>query len=232
MVHHYVYITTNNISGKKYIGKHSSNKLNNYYLGSGRALLLAIKKYGRHNFTKKIVATYESEDEAYSAEYQLINEHDAVVDENYYNLSIGGKGGISGGFLTQQHKEKISKSNKGKTWKWSEESKRNIFGRPSVFKDKQRSDITKKKMSDSKKGRRVGEDTKEKIRKHNIGNNNPNYGSRWINNGIENKKISANQILPEGWIFGRLVQHIVGFGGSGIKFSGITRSSDKPTSKK
>ena len=41
----FVYVTTNLINGKKYLGKH--NGKSNSYLGSGKALKKAIKKYGK-----------------------------------------------------------------------------------------------------------------------------------------------------------------------------------------
>ena len=37
----------------------------------------------------------------------------------------------------------------------------------------------------------------------NTGKNNPMYGTIWINNGIENKKIRGD--IPEGWVRGRLI---------------------------
>ena len=51
----YIYETTNLINGKKYIGKHKSNKFDTWYLGSGIVLKKAIKKYGRENFQTIII---------------------------------------------------------------------------------------------------------------------------------------------------------------------------------
>ena len=44
--YNYVYITTNKINGKFYIGKHSTDNLNDKYLGSGILICKAEKKYG------------------------------------------------------------------------------------------------------------------------------------------------------------------------------------------
>ena len=53
-----IYEIKNLINGKKYIGKDSKNNPN--YLGSGKYLKLAIKKYGKHNFIKEIL--FETDD--------------------------------------------------------------------------------------------------------------------------------------------------------------------------
>ena len=44
MKQHYIYLTTNNINGMKYIGKHYG-ELDDPYLGSGKILKRAITKY-------------------------------------------------------------------------------------------------------------------------------------------------------------------------------------------
>ena len=60
---YYVYITTDLINGKKYIGV-SNNKnvyYKTYYIGSGKLLKLAIQKYGRKNFKKEIIKEFNDE---------------------------------------------------------------------------------------------------------------------------------------------------------------------------
>ena len=42
--YHFIYKTTNLLSGKYYIGMHSTDNLDDGYLGSGYRLRLAIKK--------------------------------------------------------------------------------------------------------------------------------------------------------------------------------------------
>lgn len=89
----YVYEITNNINGKKYIGKRkcSCNIEDDCYMGSGAALTLAKKKYGGHNFSKKIIEVCNTEDDAYKREEYWINHFNAVESDEYYNLIEGGK---------------------------------------------------------------------------------------------------------------------------------------------
>lgn len=106
-MNHYVYEITNNINGKKYIGKRSCNCPieNDKYMGSGKALLEAIKKYGIENFSKNILKVCESEKKAYSEEKKFIEEANAVNDRKYYNIIAGGLG-ISSDYMKERWKDK------------------------------------------------------------------------------------------------------------------------------
>lgn len=48
-----IYLTVNQINGKVYVGQTSINK--NGYIGSGKLLKRAIKKYGKDNFARTIL---------------------------------------------------------------------------------------------------------------------------------------------------------------------------------
>lgn len=79
----------------KYIGKCIYERQNDWrkYLGSGVYLKRAIKKYGRENFSRKILYEANSEDELNRLEELVIEETNAVESSDYYNLkktSIGG----------------------------------------------------------------------------------------------------------------------------------------------
>ena len=62
---HTIYKTTNNINGKIYIGKHSTEDPNDSYMGSGVAFENAVKRYGKENFSKEILFTFDDEMEAF-----------------------------------------------------------------------------------------------------------------------------------------------------------------------
>lgn len=89
---YYIYLTTNLINNKKYIGQHKG-KATDSYLGSGINLVKAIKKYGKENFTKEILLYCETQEETDIMEKFYIQQYNAVEDENFYNLTEGGQQG-------------------------------------------------------------------------------------------------------------------------------------------
>lgn len=118
----YFYKTTNIINEKFYYGVHSSDKDNDNYLGSGKLLLKAIKKYGRENFKREIIQFFDSFDDALNFEKQFIIE-DIITNPLCYNINIGGKGGskrgrqspMKGRLHSEETKIKISNSERGKS---------------------------------------------------------------------------------------------------------------------
>lgn len=114
-----IYITTNLINGKKYIGQHlkSTTKKYDYYLGSGILLKQAIQKYGKENFKKEILCLCETQEEANEKEKEYILQYNAVEGSNFYNIASGGQDG--GGFKYYQeflktHPEEKEKHNQNR----------------------------------------------------------------------------------------------------------------------
>ena len=88
-MYHYFYRITNGINGKVYYGIHSTDNLDDGYMGSGKLIMKAVKKYGRENFTKDIIMFFDSRNKLSEYEKQFVNEK-LINDPNCYNLIRGG----------------------------------------------------------------------------------------------------------------------------------------------
>lgn len=93
--YHYLYKTTNLINNKYYYGMHSTNNLDDNYLGSGVYLRRAIRKYGKDNFKREIIKIFDTRDELIQGEIDLLTRE---ILENKYcmNIKFGGDGGSLG----------------------------------------------------------------------------------------------------------------------------------------
>ena len=91
----FIYITTNHINGKQYIGqkKYDDSETWKTYLGSGIYLQRVINKYGKENFSKEIIEECESKEKLNEREKYWISYYDAVNSDHFYNLAAGGDGG-------------------------------------------------------------------------------------------------------------------------------------------
>lgn len=128
-----IYKITNNLNGKIYIGKHQTLDANDSYYGSGKAIVNAIKKHGKENFTKEILFIFQTEEEMNNKEKELITE-EFVLREDTYNLGVGGEGGAH--FKGKKHSEETI----------------------SRIKESLNSDDVKQKLIDN--GRRIGSQSK------------------------------------------------------------------------
>ena len=86
----FVYMTTNNINGKKYIGQRKFTSGWERYIGSGKLITAAIKKYGKKNFTRIILAIANSKEELDELEIYYINMYNATKSKEFYNIASGG----------------------------------------------------------------------------------------------------------------------------------------------
>jgi len=105
--YHTVYKTVNLINDKFYIGKHSTDDLEDGYLGSGLLIQHAIELYGRENFDKEILHLTETAEQASFLEKELVTQ-DLLNNPQCYNLALGGVGGNLGEFVNRKIGEKMS----------------------------------------------------------------------------------------------------------------------------
>lgn len=208
-----IYKVTNKINGKIYIGKHQTKDLNDGYMGSGKYLKRAIEKYGIDNFKKEIIFQFDNEEDMNSKEAELVNE-DFVNDEKNYNLCPGGKGGF-GHINANGIGLYINKSTKGKE-KTISAAIKNISKANTVDRYDEKIENLKKaniervqKYPDGTfKGKKHTDESKRKIGESNskmIGSKNSQFGTMWITDGVNNKKIKKDiDFIPEGWYRGRI----------------------------
>lgn len=192
-----IYQTTNLLNNKIYIGKHQTNNLDDGYIGSGKHLNRAIKKYGLENFKTEILFKFDTEQEMNAKEAELVTE-DFCSREDTYNICVGGQGGWS-------YVNKNIKRNPLPGYK---------AGLANYWLGKKRSPIsleTRKKLSEANKGksRKHTDETKNKIGLANsklVGSKNPQYGKIWITDGKLSKMIPKTSLIPDGWYKGRICQ--------------------------
>lgn len=213
--YHFIYKTTCNVTGRYYIGMHSTDNLDDGYLGSGRRLRYSINKYGIENHIREILEFCSSREELKSREEEIVNLSE-IQKDNCLNLMEGGSGGaqspeiqrkwIEAGknaFIIKIENEK-SFANKWrknisngltKAWKDEEYKSNQIKRLKTLFKDCNHSEETKKKIglanSKSQKGKR-----------------NSQYGTCWITKENINKKVNKTEIdiwLAKGWSKGRKI---------------------------
>jgi len=211
-MYYIIYKTTNTVNGKTYIGKHKTKDLDDRYLGSGKLLHHAIKKYGIENFTKEIIHLCETEDDMNAKEREIVTE-EFCLRKDTYNLCVGGHGGFSyinrynlGGNYKNKKKLDLKKLEtarnvlkdlytnnswkKQQSLKISKSLKKHYQNSNGHFSGKKHSEDSKKKISESNKN--IGK-----------GSKNSQYGTIWITNGQENKKIKKDDLIPDGWYKGR-----------------------------
>lgn len=158
--YNYIYKITNLTNGKIYIGKHSTDNLDDGYFGSGKRLKCAIRKYGIENFEKEIIAFCYTEDELNRQERFYIRDFNSMDSSVGYNMTHGGNGAVRL-IRTEEHRKKISLSNTGK--KLSEETRRKISESKKGKHIGPKSEESKRKTSNSLKGRKRPEETIKKM---------------------------------------------------------------------
>lgn len=197
--HHFIYKTTCIITNKFYIGMHSTDNLEDGYIGSGQKLWHSINKHGKENHICEILEFLPDRKTLALREQQIVN-GELLEDKMCMNLVIGGEGGF-----TKEESARGTKKMLDKIWsdpdfiarKSEETSKRNkelhangVLPPPPSFKGKNHSKETKRKIGEANSIKQKGEC-------------NSQYGTCWITNGVENKKIGKNDSIPEGWKLGR-----------------------------
>jgi hypothetical protein len=208
---HYLYKIENKLNKKIYIGIHSTEDMNDGYMGSSVLVSQAIEKYNKNNFSKTILEYCNSREELVELEKKIVNE-EFVARRDTYNLSVGGAGS----------KSTWKKSNETIAYKlkndpvWAGTRSRNIsFGIRNAIENGKCSTATREfqrirtEKSRSKESIEKRKATYTK-NKHQQGENHALYGKRAMHTDIDWKwvqKEEVEQYLNSGWKFGKLKSH-------------------------
>lgn len=216
--YHFIYKTTNLINNKYYIGMHSTNVIDDGYLGSGTRLTRAIRKYGKENFRREILEYLPNRNELALRESEIVTS-DIVLDELCMNLKPGGFGGL----CNEEHRQKFINSSSHEIYKYKLQNdiefRKYISDIHSkIFKSLWQNENYKQNQLINNpfcngqlwQGRLHTEETKQKIRDKNKltqkGEKNSSYGTCWIMKDNVSKKIKKEELdsyIEEGWIQGR-----------------------------
>jgi len=196
--YHYIYKTTCNVTHRYYIGMHSTSNLNDGYLGSGNQLRRSIYKYGKGNHSIEILEFLTNRTDLANREKSLITE-DIVNDPNCMNITYGG----GGGYISVDGMKKGSRNGNtkikwlyenNKAWAASVKQKLSEAAKGKTpWLGKSHTAETRQKMRDSHQGKAVGE-------------LNSQFGTRWITNSIETRKIKNTDDILSGWKLGRTIK--------------------------
>lgn len=207
-----VYQTTNVLTNEFYIGTHKTENPTDGYLGSGTRLKENIEQYGRENFIRRIIATFNDAQLALQLEHQLVT--DAKISPLCLNVT---NGGMNFDFINEHNlnnsvsnaqlgaraliEKRMSDANFNEFWL---SQMKNGF-----------TDEVRKKLSNASKGRQAflnhkhSENTKLKmsLKAHErTGSKNSQFGTFWITNGVINKKWADKLgAIPENFYKGRVM---------------------------
>ena len=120
--YHFIYKTTNILSGKYYYGMHSTDDLDDGYLGSGRRIRYSINKYGVENHKREIIEFCKNRKELALREKEIINLNE-IAKEDCINLMVGGLGRPSGFKVSDETRKKLSEVMKNRPTDWSKVEK-------------------------------------------------------------------------------------------------------------
>jgi hypothetical protein len=187
---------------------HSTDNLDDGYIGSGKILGYSRNKYGDENHIIERLEFVSSRDELKRREKEIVNE-ELLAHPLNINLKYGGEGGwdhIDGSHLTKEirscggksamaalNKIRVADTEEGRMFRSKLSKSMSIAktGKPS--KGIIHSVETKKKIAESMKAKQDG-------------NRNSQHGTRWVNKNNTPLKIKESQLteyLSDGYSLGR-----------------------------
>ena len=215
-----MYQITNKLDGRLYVGVHGTNDLDDGYMGSGQWLRAAIVKHGLENFEKKILETFETVEEMFEREAEVVTS-EFIKQSETYNLMPGGRRWENQGtdwanarrtWLLEndlEFRERYSKALSEGAKPITEEHRRKLINGArakqagAAFNPQLRAEMNRRSQLPEAidKKKRVLAD-----RKHQQGEKNSHFGKIWITDGINSRSIPKDEPVPDGWKKGRVIK--------------------------
>lgn len=208
---HFIYKITNTKNGNYYIGMHSTDRLEDNYMGSGVRVRNSIRKHGLEFHTKEILEFLEDRESLKRREKEIVNES-LLKDSKCLNLQLGGEGG----FINETHMKKCGSAGNQKMILLCKDS-----SYKEEFTKKCKSSETWKRLHeegkftyDNFRGKNHKDESKrmigEKNSNHQKGEKNSQFGKVWIKNeklnlDMKTSKERLEEYLSSGWERGRII---------------------------
>lgn len=213
--HYLVYLITNTVNGKIYVGQHQTYDVNDGYMGSGYALNAAYEKYGMDKFVKTILADFDDFDSMNNMESVIVDK-EFVERKDTYNCSVGGTSGwqkCNDSLRRNPERDALRKLHAAeavrivcKTPEHGEKIHRALVhywqdpNHHGNFLGKKHPEEVKAKMRAAHLGKKLGSE-------------NHRYGTHWWkdpNDKTKSMSIKEGDPVPEGWVRGRWNKMIFG----------------------
>jgi hypothetical protein len=200
-MYHLVYLTTNLINSKIYIGVHSTHHLDDGYLGSGIKLRMAINKYGKSNFKREIIYFCLDRVDANEWETKIVTSS-FIRRKDTYNVTVGGVGIAKGTTHTSLNFNKVKRTRVPH----SEEAKQNMS---IAAKNRRYSKEARQKMSDNRKNmseehrKNLSKPKTKCISEESRKRYSDSFKLRFLNES-EEQKLKRIEGVKQGWIKRRL----------------------------
>lgn len=180
-----VYLRTNKVNGKKYVGQTSNIKqrerqwkcLKWYY--ANKRLTVDRNKFGLENFELEILFESEDQTEANKKEIEYIEKYNTLYPHGY-NITTGGKNGY-------KFQEEIAK-----------ERGANMLGENNYWYGKTFSEDHRKKIADGNRGKKMSDEFKKHMSEIMRGEGNHRYGTKHTSEWKSNmSKLMTGRKMPQ-----------------------------------
>lgn len=164
---HLLYKTTCLETGRYYIGIHSTDEVEDGYLGSGVRLTRSVKKYGRQAHKQEVLEILPDRNALKLREEQVVTDELIASDELCMNLIKGGNSNDREFGVTEETRRRLSE--KSKAFVRTKEHYEKAVATRKANGSYRHTDETKRKIGEQFKGKTITDEHKAKISSSNLG---------------------------------------------------------------